>query len=100
MLRHPYSGRAVCPPGGFDDADLENHRVNPHTTDMAPLRSAVDINTIRVWLGHVSLHTTDIDAESDLQMKAQALARCEALLLEEGKSPSHPKGLMGFLRIL
>jgi integrase len=67
---------------------------------MALLRSGVDINTIRIWLGHVSLQTTHIYAESDLKMKAKALARCEAPLLEEHKGPSPRKGLMGFLRTL
>ena len=46
---------------------------------MALLRSGVDINTIRIWLGPVSLQTTHIYAESDLKMKAKALARCEAV---------------------
>jgi site-specific recombinase XerC len=40
------------------------------------LRSGVDINTIRAWLGHASLQTTHIYAQSDLQMKAKALAVC------------------------
>lgn len=31
------------------------------------------MNTIRAWLGHVSLDTTHIYAEADLQMKARAL---------------------------
>jgi integrase/recombinase XerD len=83
---------------------LRTKRVSPHTirhtTAMALLRSGVDINTIRIWLGHVSLQTTHIYAESDLQMKAKALTRCEAPLLEKRKGPSHGKGLMGFLRIL
>ena len=83
---------------------LRTKRVSPHTirhaTAMALLRSGVDINTIRIWLGHVSLQTTHIYAESDLKMKAKALARCEAPLLEKRKGPSHGKGLMGFLRIL
>jgi len=83
---------------------LKTKRVSPHTirhaTAMALLRSGVDINTIRVWLGHVSLQTTHIYAESDLKMKAEALARCEAPLLEEREGPSRRKGLMGFLRTL
>jgi integrase/recombinase XerD len=83
---------------------LKTKRVSPHTirhaTAMALLRSGVDINTIRVWLGHVSLQTTHIYAESDLKMKAKALARCEAPLFEKRKGPSHRKGLMGFLRTL
>ena len=38
------------------------------------LRAGVDINTIRAWLGHVSLDTTHIYEEGDLEMKAKALA--------------------------
>jgi integrase/recombinase XerD len=37
------------------------------------LRGGVDINTIRAWLGHVSLQTTNVYAEVDLEMKAKAL---------------------------
>jgi integrase len=64
------------------------------------LRAGVDINTIRAWLGHVSLATTNIYAEVDLQMKAQALALCE---INNGK-PRKPwrtdAGLMAFLQAL
>jgi site-specific recombinase XerD len=81
---------------------LKTKRISPHclrhTTGMHLLRSGVDINTIRVWLGHVSLQTTHIYAESDLKMKAEALARCEAPLLEAVKKRSAPKGVMGFLK--
>src|SRR5258708_34263118 len=69
-----------------------------HTTAMALLRSGVDINTIRIWLGHVSLQTTHIYAESDLKMKARALACCEAPLAQPGKGRPSEKGLMGFLK--
>jgi site-specific recombinase XerC len=48
-----------------------------HTTACHLLRAGVDINTIRSWLGHVSLDTTNIYAEMDLEMKAKALAMCE-----------------------
>jgi hypothetical protein len=41
------------------------------------LRAWVDINTICAWLGHVSLSTTNIYAEVDLEMKANALVNCE-----------------------
>lgn len=55
-------------------------RVSPHTirhtTATHLLRSGVDINTIRAWLGHVSLSTTNIYVEVDLEMKAKALAAC------------------------
>jgi site-specific recombinase XerD len=48
------------------------------TTATHLLRAGVDINTIRAWLGHMSLSTTDVYAEVDLEMKAKALAKCEA----------------------
>jgi len=47
------------------------------TTATHFLRAGVDINTIRAWLGHVSIDTTNIYAETDLEMKAKALATCE-----------------------
>lgn len=60
---------------------LAHKRVSPHsirhTTACHLLRAGVDINTIRAWLGHVSLDTTNIYAETDLEMKAKALAMCE-----------------------
>ncbi|WP_429489259.1 hypothetical protein [Paraburkholderia sp. RAU6.4a] len=37
----------------------------------------MDINTIRAWLGHVSLSTTNVYAEIDMEMKARALACLE-----------------------
>ncbi|WP_462270437.1 tyrosine-type recombinase/integrase [Desulfobacter sp.] len=55
---------------------ISTHTIR-HTTAVHLLRSGVDINTIRAWLGHVSLDTTHIYAEIDLEMKAKALAQCE-----------------------
>lgn len=86
--------------------ELARKRVSPHTirhtTATHLLRAGVDINTIRAWLGHVSLATTNIYAEVDLEMKAKALANCE--VVEEGKGESTPwreqEGLMEFLRTL
>jgi integrase/recombinase XerD len=83
---------------------LAAKRVSPHTirhtTATHLLRSGVDINTIRAWLGHVSLATTNVYAEVDLEMKAKALANCEV----DGKTSSKPwkgeVGLMAFLRTL
>jgi site-specific recombinase XerD len=79
-------------------------RVSPHTirhtTATHLLRAGVDINTIRAWLGHVSLSTTNVYAEVDLEMKAKALMKCE---IKDGK-PKKPwrtnPGLMEFLRTL
>jgi site-specific recombinase XerD len=83
---------------------LRAKRISPHsirhTTAMHLLHSGVDINTIRIWLGHVSLQTTHLYAESDLKMKAKALARCEAPLLQTGHKRTAQKGVMGFLKTL
>ena len=60
---------------------LMKKRVSPHSirhsTATHLLRSGVDINTVRAWLGHVSLDTTNIYAEIDLEGKAKALAKCD-----------------------
>jgi site-specific recombinase XerC len=61
----------------------------------------VDINTVRAWLGHVSIDTTNIYAEIDLEMKAKALAHCE---ITDGTKPRKSwlkdPDLMKFLRTL
>lgn len=49
-----------------------------HTTATHLLRAGVDINTIRAWLGHVSIDTTNIYAEVDLDTKARMLTACQA----------------------
>jgi integrase/recombinase XerD len=83
---------------------LAKKRVSPHTirhtTATHLLRAGVDINTIRAWLGHVSLATTNVYAEVDLEMKTKALANCE--IKEEGSQKLYreDKGLMTFLRSL
>ncbi len=79
-------------------------RVSPHTirhtTATHLLRAGVDINTIRAWLGHVSLNTTNVYAEVDREMKAKALATCEVV----GDVPQKPRreqdDVKSFLRTL
>lgn len=82
---------------------LSAKRVSPHiirhTTAVHLLRSGVDINTIRAWLGHVSLDTTHVYAEVDMEMKASALASVDIKGLpqtvpERRQMPS----LMAFLK--
>ena len=83
---------------------LNRKRVSPHTirhtTATHLLRAGVDINTIRSWLGHVSITTTNVYAEVDLEMKTKALANCEP----KDAHPQPPwrdnKDLMEFLRTL
>jgi len=84
---------------------LTQKKVSPHTirhtTAVHLLRAGVDINTIRAWLGHVSLDTTHVYAEVDLEMKAQALAHCEISgAAREPKQWHKDRGLMSFLTSL
>ncbi len=83
---------------------MAGKRVSPHTirhtTATHLLRAGVDINTIRAWLGHVSLATTNVYAEVDLEMKAKALANCEVNGAQSAKPWKEDKGLMEFLRSL
>jgi integrase/recombinase XerD len=84
---------------------LVNKRVSPHTirhsTACHLLRAGVDINTIRAWLGHVSLDTTNVYAETDLEMKAKALAMCEVSCEPKTRKPwREDPQLMTFLRSL
>ena len=71
-----------------------------HTTATHLLRSGVDINTIRAWLGHVSLETTNIYAEIDLAAKAKALSKCEMKSKRRPKRWRDDAGLLDFLESL
>jgi integrase/recombinase XerD len=76
-------------------------RIGPHTirhtTATHLLRAGVDINTIRAWLGHVSINTTNIYAETDLQMKAKALGLCAVESTRSAKHWRDNPDLMSFL---
>lgn len=84
---------------------LATKKISPHairrTAAVHLLRSGVDINTIRAWLGHVSVETTNRYAEVDLEMKAKAIAMCAVTPNEErtGQGPRWRKDpdLMAFL---
>lgn len=90
--------RATSPP-------LRGKRISPHvirhSTATHLLQAGVDINTIRAWLGHVSLDTTNIYAETDMATKKRALAT-----LDQGRTRktsggwSQRPGVMEFLRLL
>lgn len=81
---------------------LTTKRVSPHTirhtTAVHLLRAGVDINTIRAWLGHVSLDTTHIYAEVDLEMKAKALASVDISDLDQ--PPQHQTSLPSLIAFL
>lgn len=69
---------------------LAKKKVTPHTfrhtTCVHLVEAGVDLNTIRAWLGHEHLSTTETYANANLRMKRCALARLEQLdrkLVEE-----------------
>jgi site-specific recombinase XerD len=82
---------------------VKNKRVSPHTirhtTATHLLQAGVDINTIRAWLGHVSINTTNIYAEVNMKMKAEALKCCEVADEKPKKCGrwKNDKNLMDFL---
>jgi site-specific recombinase XerD len=89
---------------GMSTSSLKDKRISPHsirhTSAVHLLRAGVDINTIRAWLGHVSLDTTHIYAEVDLEMKAKALARCDVPAPASTKRKSRSPDTIRFLRSL
>ncbi len=71
-----------------------------HTSACHLLKAGVDLNTIRAWLGHVSLETTNIYAEIDCETKAKAMALCDAAELGPSQPWKEDKGLIAFLNTL
>jgi site-specific recombinase XerD len=71
-----------------------------HTSACHLLRAGVDLNTIRAWLGHVSLETTNIYAEIDIEMKAKAMALCDAGTPSTSRPWKEDKGVIAFLNTI
>jgi integrase/recombinase XerD len=94
-----YAARATVQVPSLQDKRVSPHTIR-HTTATHLLRAGVDINTIRAWLGHVSLTTTNIYAEADLEMKAKALATCDVGHGSPKATWREDKGLMAFLQTL
>lgn len=84
--------------------ELADRTITPHvirhTTACHLVLAGVDINTIRAWLGHVSISTTNIYAEIDLTLKANAVALCEVGQPRRARSWKEDKDLMAFLKAL
>lgn len=92
--------KASCKISSLCTKQVSAHTIR-HTTAVHLLRAGVDINTIRAWLGHVSLDTTNVYAELDLEMKAKALAHCEIFSSSGGmRHWNDQPNLMAFLKAL
>ena len=80
---------------------LAEKKITPHvlrhTTACHLVFAGVDINTVRAWLGHSSIDTTNIYAEINLKMKAEAMALCDVAEPDPGRPWKEDKNLMAFL---
>jgi len=67
---------ALATPGcpSLHDKTITAH-VLRHTTAMRLLHAGVDTSVIALWLGHVSIETTQIYLHADMTLKERALAR-------------------------
>ncbi|MDE0279902.1 MAG: tyrosine-type recombinase/integrase [Gammaproteobacteria bacterium] len=83
---------------------LSGRKITPHsirhTAACHLLQAKVDLNTIRAWLGHESLDTTNLYAEIDFDSKARAMALCDASKPGPDRPWKEDKGLMAFLESL
>ena len=80
---------------------LAGRKITPHvlrhTTASHLVFAGVDINTVRAWLGHTSIDTTNIYAEISLKMKAEAMALCDVPGPAPGRHWKKDRDLMAFL---
>lgn len=81
---------------------LSTRAISPHvlrhTSACHLLQAGVDLNTIRAWLGHASLDTTNIYTEIDIQMKAKAMALCDTGEPDQRRPWKEDKGVIAFLK--
>jgi integrase/recombinase XerD len=92
-----YAEKASQKTPSLSAKSVSTHTIR-HTTAVHLLRAGGDINTIRAWLGHVSLDTPHVYAEIDLEMKAEALAHCEVPADAVTKRWHTEPDLMAFLK--
>jgi integrase/recombinase XerD len=69
-----YARQAADRCASLHDKTITAH-VLRHTTAMRLLHAGVDTSVIALWLGHVSVDTTQIYLHADLELKEKALAR-------------------------
>jgi site-specific recombinase XerD len=70
-----------------------------HTTAMRLLHAGVDTSVIALWLGHVSIETTQIYLHADMTLKERALARTTPPNSRHGRYQP-PDALLAWLETL
>jgi site-specific recombinase XerD len=97
LSTYAHRGAERCP-------TLARKRVHPHTlrhtTAMHLLQAGVDVNTIRCWLGHVSVTTTNRYVEIDLEMKRRALEQIGPPQSARRRRPATDRSLLAWLESL
>ena len=95
VSRHATKASLVMP--SMASKNVSPHIIR-HSTASHLLEAGVDINTIRSWLGHVSVNTTNLYAEVNMRMKAEALKTCEIEGLRKDRTWKEDKSLLTFLK--
>ena len=95
VSRHAAKASLVMP--SMASKNVSPHIIR-HSTASHLLEAGVDINTIRSWLGHVSVNTTNLYAEVNIRMKAAALKTCEIEGLGKDRTWKEDKSLLTFLK--
>jgi site-specific recombinase XerD len=76
VRRYARKAALACP-------GLAKHRVTPHTfrhtTGAHLLEAGVDLNTIREWLGHEHVSSTEVYARANVRLKCRTLAKLQQL---------------------
>ena len=85
-----------CP--SLNDKTVTAH-VLRHTTAMRLLHAGIDTSVIALWLGHVSIDTTQIYLHADMTLKEKALARTRPPNSKHGRYQP-PDGLLAWLEAL
>jgi integrase/recombinase XerD len=93
-----YTGRAAKDRPSLHAKTVTAH-VLRHTCAMRLLHAGVDTSVIALWLGHVTVETTQIYLHADLTLKEQALARTRPPHVRPGRYQP-PDTLLGWLEAL
>lgn len=96
LAAHVAHATKTCPTLGTKRVTAHTLR---HTTAMRLLHAGVDTSVIALWLGHVSVETTQIYLHANLEIKQKALARTRTPNSKPGRYQP-PDRLLAWLQAL